>query len=246
MPEPTNRVEFSDDSWERLSACLRKFSAAWEAPLLADPDTPTQLTNSTAAPTLDLSHFLPNGNEQLRKFALIELIKLDMHHRAEKQVLRRELEQYRKEFPEISEAGKLPADLVYAEFQIRKRLNRASDTEEYPSQPSSIHRSVRSTETEQPLLIKPNSITEFDVGDRIDDFDLLTRLGKGAFATVFLARQNSMQRLVALKISAAAGHEHQTLAQMDHPHIVRVYDQRVISDPPVRLLYMQHIAGGTL
>ena len=246
MPEPTNRVEFSDDSWERLSACLRKFSAAWEAPLLAAPDTPTQLTNSTAAPTLDLSHFLPNGNEQLRKFALIELIKLDMHHRAEKQVLRRELEQYRKEFPEISEAGKLPADLVYAEFQIRKRLNRASDTEEYPSQPSSIHRSVRSTETEQPLLVKPDSITEFDVGDRVDDFDLLTRLGKGAFATVFLARQNSMQRLVALKISAAAGHEHQTLAQMDHPHIVRVYDQRVISDPPVRLLYMQHIAGGTL
>ncbi len=83
MPEPTNRVEFSDDSWERLSACLRKFSAAWEAQLLADPDTPTQLTNSTVAPSLDLLHFLPDGNEQLRKFALIELIKLNMHHRAE-------------------------------------------------------------------------------------------------------------------------------------------------------------------
>ena len=37
------------------------------------------------------------------------------------------------------------------------------------------------------------------MGDQIDDFDLLTRLGKGAFASVYLARQRSMQRLVALK-----------------------------------------------
>ena len=55
-----------------------------------------------------------------------------------------------------------------------------------------------------------------------------------------------MQRLVALKISADQGREHQMLAQLDHPHIVRVYDHRVIADPPARLMYMQHIAGGTL
>jgi hypothetical protein len=55
-----------------------------------------------------------------------------------------------------------------------------------------------------------------------------------------------MQRLVALKISTDKGREHQMLAQLDHPHIVRVYDHRVIEDPPARLMYMQHIAGGTL
>ena len=35
-------------------------------------------------------------------------------------------------------------------------------------------------------------------------FSIEIRLGAGAFATVFLARQNSMQRLVALKISPVA------------------------------------------
>ena len=42
------------------------------------------------------------------------------------------------------------------------------------------------------------------------DLDLLARLGKGAFACVFLARQRSMQRLVALKVSANRGNEPQT------------------------------------
>ena len=86
----------------------------------------------------------------------------------------------------------------------------------------------------------------FEAGQRIDDFDLLTSLGKGAFATVFLARQCSMQRMVALKISRDRGSEPQTLAQLDHPNIVRVFDQRQLAEQKLRLLYMQYIAGGTL
>ncbi|MBF6262548.1 protein kinase [Nocardia farcinica] len=92
------------------------------------------------------------------------------------------------------------------------------------------------------------------VGQRVDDFDLLTGLGSGAFARVFLARQRSMQRLVAVKISADHGTEAQTLAQLDHDYIVRVFDQRLMdsqrgtgeSARRLRLLYMQFLPGGTL
>ena len=84
------------------------------------------------------------------------------------------------------------------------------------------------------------------MGETLDDFDLLTRLGRGAFATVFLARQQSMQRLVALKVSADRGNEPQTMALLDHPHIVRVFDQRRLPDRRIRLLYMQYVPGGTL
>lgn len=84
------------------------------------------------------------------------------------------------------------------------------------------------------------------VGDTLDDFELLAELGKGSFATVFLARQNSMQRLVALKVSIDHGMEAQTLAQLDHPHIVRVYDQRRAAKHDLQLLYMQYLEGGTL
>src|SRR5271155_5065425 len=84
------------------------------------------------------------------------------------------------------------------------------------------------------------------VGDQIDDFDLLAELGSGAFAKVFLARQRSMQRLVALKGSCDQSTEPQTLAQLDHDYIVRVYDQRLLPERRLRLLYMQYVSGGTL
>ncbi|MGY0502788.1 serine/threonine-protein kinase [Nocardia sp. FBN12] len=94
-------------------------------------------------------------------------------------------------------------------------------------------------------------LDRFEAGAQIGDFELLTELGAGAFARVFLARQRSMQRLVAVKISADSGTEPQTLAQLDHAYIVRVFDQLVL-DPPadgsprLRLLYMQFLPGGTL
>ena len=68
-------------------------------------------------------------------------------------------------------------------------------------------------------LFPARRIEQPKAGEKIDDFELLSELGKGAFASVFLARQVSMQRLVALKISAEKGSEPQTLAQLDHPHI---------------------------
>ncbi|MEU5409759.1 serine/threonine-protein kinase [Nocardia asteroides] len=94
-------------------------------------------------------------------------------------------------------------------------------------------------------------LDRIEVGSRIGDFELLTELGAGAFARVFLARQRSMQRLVAVKVSADSGTEPQTLAQLDHDYIVRVFDQQVLDrpadgSPRLRMLYMQFLPGGTL
>lgn len=96
-----------------------------------------------------------------------------------------------------------------------------------------------------------SALDRIEIGQQIDDFDLLTGLGSGAFARVFLARQRSLQRLVAVKISADHGTEPQTLAQLDHDYIVRVFDQRLLEDAEgaarrLRLLYMQFLPGGTL
>ncbi|MGK8521687.1 serine/threonine-protein kinase [Nocardia asteroides] len=94
-----------------------------------------------------------------------------------------------------------------------------------------------------------DALDRIEVGQRIDDFDLLTGLGSGAFARVFLARQRSLQRLVAVKISTDHGTEPQTLAQLDHDYIVRVFDQRLLAEGAgrrLRLLYMQFLPGGTL
>ncbi|KAF0836554.1 protein kinase domain-containing protein [Nocardia caishijiensis] len=97
------------------------------------------------------------------------------------------------------------------------------------------------------------ALDRIEIGQRIGDFELLTGLGTGAFARVFLARQRSMQRLVAVKISADRGTEPQTLAQLDHDYIVRVFDQQLLDADSassgrrrLRLLYMQFLPGGTL
>ncbi|MDG3016920.1 serine/threonine protein kinase [Corynebacteriales bacterium D3-21] len=92
----------------------------------------------------------------------------------------------------------------------------------------------------------PDSLDAVEAGQRLDDFDLLVGLGRGAFARVFLARQRSMQRLVAVKISQDSGTEPQTLAQLDHDYIVRVFDQRLLEERRLRVLYMQYVPGGTL
>ena len=52
--------------------------------------------------------------------------------------------------------------------------------------------------------------------------------------------------MVALKIAADHGFETQTLAQLDHPNIVRVYDQRPLLEQRLQLIYMQYLPGGTL
>jgi hypothetical protein len=63
-----------------------------------------------------------------------------------------------------------------------------------------------------------------EVGGRFLEFDLMGELGRGAFGRVFLARQASLAgRLMAVKVSGAAMDESQTLAQMQHTHIVPVY-----------------------
>ncbi|MEU1426086.1 protein kinase [Nocardia sp. NPDC005746] len=115
-----------------------------------------------------------------------------------------------------------------------------------PADPTRVTDGVATTPDTGALLDR------IEIGQRIDDFDLLTSLGSGAFARVFLARQRSLQRLVAVKISADHGTEPQTLAQLDHDYIVRVFDQRLLSDVRtesgrrLRLLYMQFLPGGTL
>lgn len=80
-------------------------------------------------------------------------------------------------------------------------------------------------------------------GTTLEDFVIVRRLGGGGFGHVYLARQVSLDRLVALKVSADQGHEGRTLAQLEHPNIVQVYSETVIPAAHQRLLCMQLVSG---
>jgi serine/threonine protein kinase len=223
-------------SMDVLAGFLDAFVAAWES--------------STAPP--DLSPFLPEKGE-IRRLTLVELIKVDLEYRWLSRGCPKRLSDYVAQFPELGN-GRVPCDLIYEEFHIRKQSGQKVSAEEYlqafPGQSAEIASILG---VEQPYESssfhknnKKRCLEGVRSGDSIEDFDLLVELGTGAFAKVFLARQRSMERLVALKVATDRSAEPQTLAQLDHDHIVRVYDQRTLPERNLRLLYMQYVAGGTL
>ena len=84
------------------------------------------------------------------------------------------------------------------------------------------------------------------VGERLGDFELLEELGTGAFARVYLARQISLNRLVALKVTRTQGREAQTLARLEHPFIVAIHSEATDPERELHLLCMQFVPGTTL
>ena len=80
-------------------------------------------------------------------------------------------------------------------------------------------------------------------GARVDDFEVVRLLGRGAFGNVYLARQVSLDRLVALKVSANQGSEGRTMARLEHQHIVQVFSETVDVAGNQRLLCMQLVPG---
>jgi eukaryotic-like serine/threonine-protein kinase len=80
-------------------------------------------------------------------------------------------------------------------------------------------------------------------GATIDDFEVIRMLGRGAFGHVYLARQISLDREVALKVSANRGSEGRTMARLEHAHIVQVFSEQVDEPTDQRLLCMQLVPG---
>ncbi|HSM17774.1 MAG TPA: serine/threonine-protein kinase [Gemmatimonadales bacterium] len=67
-----------------------------------------------------------------------------------------------------------------------------------------------------------------------DDYEIIRPLGRGGMASVFLARERSLNRLVALKVldpmlgegplfRARFQREAETVAQLQHPNIVQIF-----------------------
>lgn len=75
------------------------------------------------------------------------------------------------------------------------------------------------------------------------DFRILRRLGSGSFATVYLARQISLDRDVALKASANFGEEARNMAPLEHDNIVRVFSQTVDGARNSCVICMQYVPG---
>jgi eukaryotic-like serine/threonine-protein kinase len=86
-------------------------------------------------------------------------------------------------------------------------------------------------------------------------YRLLTPIGTGASAQVFLAEDTTLRRQVAVKVLHPAlaedesflrrfRAEAQQAAALNHPHVMRVFDWGESEDGP--FLVLEHLAGGSL
>ncbi|MBF6545869.1 serine/threonine-protein kinase [Nocardia brasiliensis] len=224
---------------------IARFAADWQRSLRDDRLAPPRIAD-----------YVPDG-AQTRLAILTELLRIDLRERwGRAAALGKRIAEYRKEFPEVEQSPDL-ADLVCAEFSARRRhapLPVAEFIAEYPEFADEIRERLAAFDTDEGTAdvgaaesaAAVAALAALAPGRRVDDFDLLTDLGAGVLGRVFLARQRSMQRLVAVRLSAGRASAPQTMAQLDHAHIVRVFDQRVLLEAATpRLVYMQYLPGGT-
>jgi hypothetical protein len=100
---------------EQVSARVDALIGAWESP--------------QRPPTL--REFLPENPLELRRLVLTELIKVDLEYRWQQHNLPKTIEEYLAEFPELADAGKVPCDLIYEEYHIRRQSPDPPDPSDY-------------------------------------------------------------------------------------------------------------------
>lgn len=235
-PQPTTASETSQEDLDHiLETCLDRLVE------IAPVDSPVQL-----------SELLPDANDSVSRFVLVELIKMDMAIACEQTTTPESpptIENYLDAFTHLLPKSEVPVDLVMEELQLRKEIGAKVEAEDYqrrfPEHRSVIGQLLGVAEATAAVQNRRGP-PDVEIGSQVDDFLIIQTLGSGAFANVYLARQVSMHRLVALKVSRGTGDEPQALAQLDHPNIVRVFDQRDLDDGQIHLLYMQYLPGGTL
>jgi serine/threonine protein kinase/Tfp pilus assembly protein PilF len=246
----------SGRTWEEASSpaavrLARRFEAAWRDAALGS----SSLGPGHASDHPDPEDFLPD-DPGAYPGARLALLRADLTLRWE-QGERVGAEWYRKRYPDLG-AETLVA-LIYEEFCLREEHDETPDPADYlarfPELAVPLHRvleihglvgSASATIASLTGTTAPESVFP-EAGQTIAGFNLVEELGRGAFARVFLAQERQLaDRLVALKVARTGSREPQTLARLQHTHIVPVHSSRTDPASGLHLLWMPYFGRLTL
>ncbi len=93
----------------------------------------------------------------------------------------------------------------------------------------------------------------FEIGSEFAGYTVMSRLGRGGMATVYLVREPGLERLVALKVlpqqlvddqqfGPRFEQEARVIGSLDHPHIIPVYRYGITEDVP--WMALRYVDGG--
>ena len=240
----------SGRTWDEASspsavALARRYESAWNA-----------AGDRSRRP--DLAGFLVEAGD--RPGARLALLRADLTLRWEVGE-RPDPRDYRRRFPGLGDEAFVA--LVYEEFCLREETGEAPDAADYLARHSEVAISLRrvldihglvgagddSGESTLSRSLPPHSsaVAFPQAGETIAGFRLMGELGRGAFARVFRALERQLaDRPVALKVARTGSREPQTLARLQHTHIVPVYSYRTDPATGLHLLCMPYLGRVTL
>ncbi len=234
-------------TWDEASSpaatrLARRFEDAWRA--------------STPRRRPDPADFLPEGPDSTPA-AWLALLRIDLNLRWDDGEPVR-VETYRDRYPGLDvetlvalcyeefcrreEDGQTPFPSEYDERfpHLADRLRRVFDIHELVG-------NAASTDFHAPAEPDPDTPPSPKPAQTIAGFHLVEELGRGSFARVFLARERQLaDRPVALKVARGGSKEPQTLARLQHTHIVPVHSYRIDPVTGLHLLCMPYFGRVTL
>jgi len=228
---------------EELDRCLESFQAR-----LYRGQQPT------------LEDYLPDS--PAAALVLVELVHIELEFRLKHGEPVR-IEEYLTRYPRLADDAAGVVELVSAEYTIRRRgdptLAWQSYLPRFPAyQDALTARLPHAGDSMGQLTLPSREVFEQEgVADlpRVPGYEMLSELGHGGMGVVYKARQLALNRIVALKMLPAAlqGNaaqrarfrvEVETIAQLQHPNIVQVYDVGECQGRP--FFAMEFVEGGNL
>jgi eukaryotic-like serine/threonine-protein kinase len=221
----SNTAELAPDL--ELDGWLERFESAAARGAAADP-----------------AEFLPDAKHPKYLSALRELLRLDLEF-AWSRGNERRVEDYKSRFPSLFQHPAALADVALEEYRQRRAAGDTPDPSEYRER-FAIDLPVDAPANELDCGPFWDGSRLPDVGEMIrPGYRVLAELGRGAFGRVYLAEQPELaNRKVAIKISSRLVGEAQTLARLQHSHIVPVYAVHRVRG--YQVLVMPYLGGATL
>ena len=231
-------------TWDEASSpevvrLARRFESAWRAAHGTRPDP------------ID---FLP-ANPGERPGALLALLRTDLALRRQAGESVR-VEWYQCQYPVLDDEALVA--LIYEEYCLREEAGEIPDPAEYEArfpgvaarlrEVLAIHGFVAECPSTAPHPPEPeDGLTFPEPGQTIAGFRLVEELGRGSFARVFRAEELRLaDRVVVLKVTRLGTREPQTLARLQHTHIVPVHSYRTDPARGLHLLCMPYFGRLTL
>jgi serine/threonine protein kinase/tetratricopeptide (TPR) repeat protein len=186
---------------------------------------------------VQLIDYTPPADDPAYGPVVTELSRIDLEH-AFNEGTAPDANRYIRLFPHVFENAEHRSRLAFEEYRLRRRGGEsvsgteigdryAVDGSRWPqlqigsgeARPSrSITRHFSQHDLAPPIVHYPT------VGDTFAGYQLLNRLGEGAFSRVFLARQSDLaSRMVVLKVTPLSTDESDRLATLQHTSIIPVY-----------------------